>query len=59
MAEGGTATELDSVGCIEDADLEALRGSFNRIVRVAVELLGGAGGEVAIRRPGRVWRSSG
>jgi PAS domain S-box-containing protein len=59
MAEAGPATELNGAACIEDAELEALRGSFNRIVRVAVELLGGAGGEVAIRRPGRVWRSSG
>jgi PAS domain S-box-containing protein len=43
----------------EDIDPETMRHSFNRIVRVAVELLGGVGGEVAIRRPSGVWRSSG
>src|SRR5579872_1579300 len=55
----GIAAELGSAVLIEDVDLEALRSSFNRIVRVAVALLGGVGGEVAIRRHGRVWRSSG
>ena len=43
----------------DEIDPEPLRDSFNRIVRVAVALLGGVGGEVAIRRPGGVWRSSG
>jgi PAS domain S-box-containing protein len=59
MTKGAVAAELGGVGVIEGIDLETLRESFNRIVRVAVELLGGAGGEVAIRGPGRVWRSSG
>jgi len=59
MTKGAVAAELSGVGFIEGIDLETLRESFNRIVRVAVELLGGAGGEVAIRGPGRVWRSSG
>jgi PAS domain S-box-containing protein len=51
--------ERGGVGMIEDIDLETLRKSFNRIVRVAVELLGGVGGEVAIRGAHGVWRSSG
>jgi len=42
-----------------DIDPEPLRESFSRIVRVAVDLLGGVAGEVAIRRPGGVWRSGG
>jgi PAS domain S-box-containing protein len=46
-------------GRAEDIDPEPLRESFNRIVRVAVELLGGVAGEVAIRRASGVWRSSG
>jgi PAS domain S-box-containing protein len=59
MAKARQVEDL-SGGCApEDLDLEALRESFNRIVRVAVELLDGVGGEVAIRRGGRVWRSSG
>jgi PAS domain S-box-containing protein len=56
MRRGGTASQL---GGAEDIDPEPLRESFNRIVRVAVDLLGGVGGEVAIRRAGGVWRSSG
>ncbi len=57
MARAGTAAQLG--GRAEEIDPEPLRESFNRIVRVAVELLGGAAGEVAIRRAGGVWRSSG
>jgi len=59
MAHGGDGTELSGVSVIEDIDLDTLRKSFNRIVRVAIELLGGGGGEVAIRGPRGVWRSSG
>jgi PAS domain S-box-containing protein len=59
MTKRETAAELSGVGVIEGVDLETLRTSFNRIVRVAVALLDGAGGEVAIRGPSRVWRSSG
>jgi PAS domain S-box-containing protein len=59
MAEAKKAARRGGATVIEDVDLELLRKSFNRIVRVAVELLGGAGGEVAIRRQGEVWRSSG
>ena len=43
----------------DEIDPEPLRESFNRIVRVAVDLLGGVGGEVAIRRRHGMWRSSG
>jgi len=59
MAQGGDGTKLNGVSVIEDIDLDTLRKSFSRIVRVAVELLGGGGGEVAIRGPRGVWRSSG
>ena len=59
MTKRETAAELSGVGVIEGIDLETLRTSFNRIVRVAVALLDGAGGEVAIRGPSGVWRSSG
>jgi PAS domain S-box-containing protein len=44
---------------VDDIDLEALKPSFNRIVRVATALVGGVGGEVMIRTPKGVWRSSG
>ena len=57
MTTAGAATEPG--GRADEIDPEPLRESFNRIVRVAVELLGGAAGEVAIRRAGGVWRSSG
>jgi PAS domain S-box-containing protein len=57
MTTAGAATEPD--GRADEIDPEPLRESFNRIVRVAVELLDGAAGEVAIRRSGSVWRSSG
>ncbi|HEX3406928.1 MAG TPA: PAS domain S-box protein, partial [Caulobacteraceae bacterium] len=43
----------------DEIDPEPLRESFNRIVRVAIDLLGGVAGEVAIRRREGVWRSSG
>src|SRR5262249_3109520 len=46
-------------GRADEVDPEPLRESFNRIVRVAVALLDGVGGEVAVRRGGGVWRSSG
>ncbi len=59
MTQSGNPTQRGDGDVIEDLDLEAQRESFNRIVRVAVDLLGGAGGEVAIRRQGHVWRSSG
>src|ERR1700722_19240628 len=59
MTKRETAAAIGGVGVIEGIDLDTLRKSFNRIVRVAVALLGGAGGEVAIRGPGGVWRSSG
>ena len=59
MAQSGEPAERGGDNAIDDLDLEAQRESFNRIVRVAVELLGGAGGEVAIRRHAHVWRSSG
>jgi PAS domain S-box-containing protein len=63
--EGGAMSEITAAAAprggaaIDDIDPEALRDSLNRVVRVAVELLGGVGGEVAIRRPGGVWRTSG
>ena len=57
MATG--AEELSDETAVGDLDLEALRDGFKRIVRVAVAMLDGVGGEVAIRRPGHVWRSSG
>ena len=53
------AAKATQVGAAAEIDPEPLRESFNRIVRVAVALLDGAGGEVAIRRPQGVWRSSG
>jgi PAS domain S-box-containing protein len=56
MTKAAKATHL---GAAAEIDPEPLRESFNRIVRVAVALLDGVGGEVAIRRPGGVWRSSG
>jgi PAS domain S-box-containing protein len=57
MTRAATASQL-GVGAGE-IDPEPLRESFNRIVRVAVDLLGGVAGEVAIRRPEGVWRSGG
>jgi len=59
MLKAETAVTNSGGADIEDIDPETMRESFNRIVRVAVELLGGLGGEVAIRRRGQVWRSSG
>ena len=58
----GAMTRAAKAGRLHAApeiDPEPLRESFNRIVRVAVALLGGVAGEVAIRRAGGVWRSSG
>jgi PAS domain S-box-containing protein len=53
------AVKAVRLGAAAEIDPEPLRESFNRIVRVAVALLDGVGGEVAIRRPQGVWRSSG
>ncbi len=58
MTRSGRAARLDGAAA-DEIDPAPLRESFNRIVRVAVDLLGGVAGEVAIRRPGGVWRSSG
>src|SRR5260221_12804225 len=43
----------------DEIDLEALKPSFNRVVRVAMALFDAAGGEVMVRTGERVWRSSG
>jgi len=59
MSRALGAAQLGGESIVGDLDLETLRESFNRIVRVAVELLDGVGGEVAIRGAERVWRSSG
>ncbi|HWA60564.1 MAG TPA: hypothetical protein VG939_04280, partial [Caulobacteraceae bacterium] len=42
---------------LDGIDLPALKPSFDRIVRVAMTLLGAADGEVVIRTPGRPWYS--
>jgi PAS domain S-box-containing protein len=59
MGDTGGDAELSGADAIDGIDVETLRESCDRIVRVAVALLDGVGGEVAIRRRGGVWRSSG